>query len=111
MGLLIASLLTIAALGVIFLAAFRRLWVTPPVITFSVNLPASLQLRLQHEPATLEGKSAEEPIPVEIVEYISMESELAAQDARKRRARELKRDTGSWDAAFRLLQREDATPV
>jgi hypothetical protein len=110
MGLLVGTLLTIAALGVIFMAAFIRLWKTPPVISVNLTLPLPERFVIQHQhvPATEEkAKSIEEPIPEDILNYILGESDAWAQEARKRKARELKRETGSWDVAFRLLQRED----
>lgn len=111
---MLISLLTIAILGVIFLAAFLRLWVNPPVIQVSLvglKLPANLQISLDQThkviPADVEIKPKEEAIPEEIIEYIAQESEAHAQDARRRRVRMLRLEAGSWDAAFRLLQRED----
>lgn len=111
MGLLI-PLLTIAGLGVTFLAAFVRLWKSPPTLNINLSglqLPdhIALALTLKHQPADLEAKPTEEPIPEDILDYIAQESEMHAQDARKRRARALKQETGSWDVAFRLLQKED----
>lgn len=113
MGLLMeTALLTIAAVSVTFLAAFIRLWKSPPVLNINLSglsIPdrVSLSLELKHVPADVEVKPVEEPIPEDIIDYISQESELHAQDARKRRVRALKAEVGSWDAAFRLLQRED----
>jgi len=111
------SLLTLALIGVIFTAAFVRLWRFPPVIKFDLPLdvtlklevPDELMLRMQHVPADIESrKPVEEPIPIDILEYISLESDNWAQEARKRRVRALKADSGDWDVAFRLLQREDS---
>lgn len=109
MVIILVGILTMAALGVIFLAAIYRLWRNPPKIDISVNLPdkLGLALTLQHVPAELETKPKEVPIPVDVLEYIGQESELHAQDARKRRVRELYADTQNWDSAFRLLQLED----
>jgi hypothetical protein len=106
------ALLTIALIGVIFLAAFIRLWQSPPKLYINLSglqIPdrVSLALELKHVPADVEVKPVEEPIPEDILDYISQESEMHAQDARKRRARALKQETGSWEAAYRLLQRED----
>lgn len=122
MGLILIPLLTIAVLGVIFLSAFIRLWKNPPVIVISLagltippidlsRFPSDLSISLNQTskiiPADVEMKAREEPIPEDILDYIAQESEAHAQDTRKRRVRALKIDTGSWDAAFRLLQRED----
>lgn len=102
------GLLTLALIFAIFLAAFLRLWKTPPSISIEVKLPEALTVQLQHVPAKLEtDKPTVEPIPEHILEYISFESEQHAQDARKRRVRWLKEETGSWDVAFRMLQKED----
>jgi hypothetical protein len=118
-GLLIGVLLTIAAMCCIFLAAFIRLWRNPPIMTIYVNAPLNVppltvtvpdhvSVQYQHIPSDYETrKPDEEPIPVDILEYIGEESDTWAQDARRKRARMLKAETGSWDAAFRLLQRED----
>lgn len=125
MGLLI-PLLTISLICITFLAAFYRLWTNPPKLIVQVNLadlvipnnfdlsiPLPSEIRLQLDqthkviPADVEMKPQEEPIPEDILDYISQESETHAQDARKRRVRALKVDTGSWTVAFRLLQKED----
>ncbi|SRR5258708_4651316 len=112
--MIVLSLLTLLGLGVIFLAAFMRLWQNPPVLTINLTglkipeIPTALALTLQHVPAEAEMKPREEPIPEDILDYILAESDSWAQDARMRRARELQRETGSWDAAFRLMQKEDS---
>lgn len=116
MGFLAITLLTIVVIGVTFLAAFLRLWRNPPNVSISIpsiNIVLPEKVLLQHQtlPSEPAQKEQLEPIPVDIMEYIAMESEVSAQDARKRRVRELKKDTGSWDAAFRLLQREDMVDV
>lgn len=120
------SLLTGAIVSVIFLTAFIKLWKNPPTIEiklppfaphikvdlpkveFGQLIPNAFAIKLQHEPAVLETKEpTEEPIPEEILDYISLESDGWAQEARKRRVRMLKRETGDWAVAFRLLQKED----
>jgi len=106
------ALLTIALIGVIFLAAFIRLWQHPPKLYINLSglqIPdrISLALELKHVPTDIEVKPVEEPIPEDILDYISQESEQHAQDARKRRVRALRLETGSWEPAFRLLQKED----
>lgn len=126
MGLLIVPLLTIGVVCVTFLVSFYKLWHNPPklivqvsladlvipnALDLSLHLPNNLHLKLdqthQVVPAVLETNPKEEPIPEDILDYISQESEVHAQDARKRRVRALKVDTGNWDVAFRLLQKED----
>jgi len=119
MGLLTVGL-TIACILVTFLVAFYRLWQSPLVLSINLsglrditvhwpNNPIRVELAQTHQviPADVEVKPKEEPIPEDILDYIGQESEIHAQDARKRRIRALKLDTGNWDAAFRLLQRED----
>lgn len=115
-GLIAITLLTIAIQGVIFIAAFRRFWTGGINVNVPVNvppiqiaIPSKLQLNLQYKqvPAMIEVKPQDDPIPEDILDYISQESELHAQQARMRRVRELKIEAGNWDAAFRLLQRED----
>lgn len=104
------ALLTIVLIGVTFLAAFIRLWQSPPTLNINLSglrIPDRIALTLQHQPADVELKPTEEPIPEDILDYINQESETHAQNARKRRVRALKVDTGSWPAAFRLLQKED----
>ena len=107
-GLIAITLLTIAIQGVIFMAVLRRFWTggIPPI---QIAIPDKLQLNLQYKqvPARVEVNPPDDPIPEDILDYISQESELHAQQARMRRVRELKIESGSWDAAFRLLQRED----
>lgn len=112
---MLIALLTLAALGVIFLAAFMRLWQSPPVLTVNLTglkipeIPSGFHLTLQTVPAEIEVRPKDEPIPEDILDYIEQESEPHARDARKRRVRMLKVETGNWDAAFRLLQREDSS--
>lgn len=132
MGLLIVCLvvilLTFAVLGTIFLAAFVKLFKQPPEIRvvfpnefklwlpdlvfpdrLTLGLPQTMVVQTQHLPAVEETrKPVEEPLPEEILVYIQQESDLWAQEARKRRVRMLKKETGDWDAAFRLLQAEDS---
>lgn len=103
-------LLTIALISVTFLAAFIRLWQSPPTLNINLSglqIPDRLALTLTHQPADVELKPADEPIPEPILDYIEQESEAHARDARKRRIRMLKVESGSWDKAFNLLQRED----
>src|SRR5207245_1312788 len=100
------------ALGVIFLAAFIRLWQHPPTLNITLSglqIPdrMSLALTLKHEPADIEVRPIEEPIPEDIMIYCEAESDSWAQTARKSRALALKRELGNWDAAFRMLQLED----
>jgi len=109
------ALLTLAIVSVIFLAAFIRLWKNPPTIKFDVsvnapiNIPSSLFVKLQREATELETKPLQdEPIPEEILDYIDKESEEHARVARRKRVRMLKVELGSWDIAFRMLQREDS---
>ena len=111
------SLLTLTCLGCIFLGAFIRLWKTPPTITIRVPIhipplelviPEKLSIQLQRVlPVQETDKPTDENIPEDIVIYCEQESDEWARNARKLRARKLKSELGSWDAAFRALQRED----
>lgn len=114
--LVLFSLLTTALTSGIFTLALRKyrgpteLKLPPinfPPIEVKVVVPERMFIQTQHVPADVEVKSSEEPIPVEVLEYIAMESDVYAQETRKRRVRALKQDTGSWKDAFRLLQNED----
>jgi hypothetical protein len=113
LGLLITIiLLTIAGLGAIFMAAFMRLWKSPPVIRIEVNaplvIPPEFKLVLQKQPANIEtDKPTEIPIPGDIMLYISQESDEWAQDGRKKRARALYADVKNWPVVFQLMRQED----
>ena len=50
----------------------------------------------------------EEPIPVEMIEYIDQESDEWARQARRKRLRTLRNELGNWSDAFAIIQREDA---
>ena len=85
-----------------------RLWKNPPSINVTFNIPPEFKLVEQKLPALVETtKPNEEPLPFNILEYISMESELTAQDARKRRAREIYKDSQDWNIVLRMLEMED----
>lgn len=118
----IGILLTIACLGIIFCIGAYQLFKHPPVIAinftvplpdrFCIELPKTITVQNQHIPAVEEmTKPEEEAIPEEILLYCLGESDSWAQEARKRRARVLRAEVGSWDAAFRILQREDSLPA
>lgn len=107
MGLLI-GVLTLAAMASIFIAALIVLWKHPPVIQVSFNVPETFTLIQQKLPAKIEtDKPTEVPIPADILDYISKESDSWAQDARKRRVRAIYNDSNDWNYAFRQLQIED----
>lgn len=126
------TLLTLALLGTIFVCGtLVMLWLKPPVINITIPpieirlppfapvvnvhadlgqlVPAEFQLTLIHAgtPRSPEQGLMEEPIPVEMIEYCEMESDDWARTARKKRLRLLRKESGSWDAAFRMLQLED----
>src|SRR2546427_8794677 len=63
-------------------------------------------IRIQHVPPD-EKVATDEPIPADILAYLDLESEQSARDIRKRHARTLRHELGSWDAAFKALQLED----
>lgn len=107
--------MTFLTLSIIFLVGVLVvLWLNPPQITIRVDLsqaiPSNLNLAVQHSyKLPQKGEQGfEEPIPANVIEYCDLESDPWAREARKRRARQLKEETGSWDEAFKLLQREDA---
>lgn len=109
MDQLLIPLLTLVAIGAIFLSAFARLWKDPPVISVILNLPDAFTLIQQKLPAKVETDKPDTiPLPEEILNYISLESDEWAQDARKRRARALYRDSNDWSIVFRQMQREDS---
>lgn len=104
----IITLLTVGLPLVIFLAAFTRLWKTPPVIRIELNTPPETKLILQHMPALAETeKSVEVAIPEDILKYIELESDSWAREARKKNARRLYADCGKWELVFQLLRQED----
>lgn len=104
----IVSLLTIALVISIFLGSIIVLWKHPPVIKVTLAIPDRFVLVQQKQPATIEtDPSIEPPIPAEVLDYINLESDTWAQDARKRRARALFNDSRDWKYAFRMLQKED----
>lgn len=108
MGFLIISLLTLAGLGAIFLAAFIKLWHTPPSIRIIVDSPPEVKFVIQQMPAKIETDSPVDiPIPYEILAYIAEESEVHAQESRKRRARALYADAQDWGIVKRMLELED----
>lgn len=79
-------------------------------MTLEVKLPSELVLaiRTQTEPSRAEViPPSEEPIPEKILDYIDVESEEHARSARRKRVKELRNESGSWDVAFRMLQKED----
>lgn len=112
-------LLTLSTILCIFLAAFLKLWREPPKLIVTVpelnaNAYATFMVpdmvtikNVQSIESPMRSKPIDDPIPAEILLYISQESDTFAQDARKRRARMLKQESGSWDIAFSLLQKED----
>lgn len=108
MGFLI-GLLTLAAMASIFGGTLVAWYKRPPVIQVNLVMPDSFTLIQQRLPAKIEtDKPIEIPIPTEILEYINLESDSWAQDARRKRVRSLFNESNSWDYAFRQLQTEDS---
>lgn len=102
------SLLTMGMIGGIFLAALIVLWKHPPELRVSIQIPDKFILVQQKLPASIEtDKPTDVPIPAKVLEYINLESDAWAQDARKRRVRALYNDSKDWNYAFRQLQLED----
>lgn len=89
-------LLAAAFLGAYFAVARRPL----PPIRAEIFLPAPDVSRQVAAPVI-------EPIPQNVLDYIDEESEEHARIVRRHRARALKAELGTWDAAFHQLQRED----
>lgn len=52
----------------------------------------------------------DDPMPLDVYEYIQKESEPAVREQRMRHARTLRAELGDWKAAFTMLQMED-TPA
>lgn len=108
MGLI--SLLTICVVLVILLAAaalggFYAVIRHPPVIKVEIVPPDQTAQVASRQAAAL---IVDEPIPQDVLDYIDQESEDHARNGRRQRARHLRAETGSWDSAFRMLQREDS---
>lgn len=105
---IVIALLTIAVIACIFGGTLIAWSKHPPVMRFDIVIPPEFKLVLQNLPANIEtDKPTEVPIPASIVEYISFESDIWAQDARKKRARALYADTKNWDVVLRQLELED----
>lgn len=103
------GVLTLAIIGVIFLASYVKLWRDPPQFIVSINLPEEFTLIQQRLPSKIEtDKPDTVPLPEMILDYINQESDEWAQEARKRRARALYRDSQDWNTVFRQIQREDS---
>lgn len=97
--LLCVILLLAAALGAGY-AMFKH--PRPLTIRAEIILPApNVSKQIADAPAI-------DPIPEAILEYIDQESEEHARQTRRQRARSLRGELGSWEAAFRQLQREDS---
>lgn len=109
-GIILAiGVLTLAILGIIFLASYVKLWRDPPQFLVSINLPDEFTLIQQKLPSKIEtDKPDVVPLPEMILDYINLESDEWAQDARKRRARALYRDSNDWNIVFRQMQKEDS---
>lgn len=92
-----------------YLPTSIRVEVQPTTVKVPDNILLSLDVKTQtRAPDAVYGGQAEgEPIPEHIAEYCELESDEWARVARKKRARLLRAELGSWDAAFRALQRED----
>lgn len=80
-----------------------------PTINAHVTLPNVPEVRIVlPEPRSVVTEvKHNEPMPDDILDYIDLESEEHARVGRRNRAKALREELGSWDAAFRALQRED----
>lgn len=107
--ILIVGILTSGVYGAIFLASYIKLWRDPPQFIVSINLPDEFTLIQQKLPSKVETDKPDiVPLPEFILDYINLESDEWAQEARKRRARALYRDSQDWNTVFRQIQREDS---
>lgn len=103
------GVLTLAIIGSIFLAALIRLWREPPEILINIGLPDEFTLIQQKLPAKVETDKPDViPLPENVLDYINLESDEWAREARKRRARMLYADVQDWSVVFRQLQQEDS---
>lgn len=111
MGFSIAiSLLTLAIIGSIFLGTFLAWSKHPPTVKFDINVPDGFKLILQHLPANIEtDKPVDIAIPLNVLSYIAKESDVYAQETRKRRARAIYADAQDWNIVLRMLEMEDST--
>lgn len=116
--------MTFVALSVILLAITIAVlwWRKPPMLNARLDLygvrvsvdvsqaiPDSLLIRFQPiaPERVVSRNGTEDAMPEPVLEYLDRESDEWAREARKKHAYTLRADLGSWDAAFRQLQRED----
>lgn len=120
LAILTSILLTLLALGAILLAAVYKLWHNPPLILlppirvegFGVtvdlaNFPQKLHVVTEAQVPAQSSESNGEIVPEAIFEYCQQESEPHARDTMLQRVRSLRRELGSWPAAFSQLQKEN----
>lgn len=103
------GVLTLAVIGSIFLAALIRLWRDTPELIVNIGFPEEFTLIQQRLPAKVETDKPDViPLPENVLDYINLESDEWAREARKRRARALYADVQDWSVVFRQLQQEDS---
>lgn len=73
----------------------------------AVTIRAEIVLPAPNVSKTIADAPVVEPMPEAILDYIDQESEEHARQTRRQRVRSLRAELGSWEAAFRQLQRED----
>lgn len=99
LALTIAVCLGILLIGAM-LGGFYAVMKHPPIFRAEIYLPAPNIAKEMVIPDL-------EPIPEDILAYIDQESEEHARTIRRHRARYLRQELGSWESAYRALQRED----
>lgn len=112
--MILTCLLTFLGFCSIFLASIYSLWKHPPVIRLDLSgLPTEFVLKSQTLVATkVDGKpNTDDAIPADVVEYCEAESDPLTRDIRKRYAKTLKNELGSWELALQTLQREDGLEI
>lgn len=91
--------LTFALLLVILLAG-RFGWRFP-----TININWDINLRLP--PSVEKADETLPPMPVEILQYIQLESDEWARNSRRARAQRLFAEVRSWDSVLHMLRMED----
>lgn len=115
--------LTFIALGVILLASvtvgtFVYLTKYPPKVYINITLPkvdldvsklipTPLLVQMQAVAPVIEASTSKGPIPLNVFQYIGMESEEHARVSRLEYARKLYGELQNWDAVLATLKAED----
>lgn len=113
--LMLSLLLTITAFCSIFLASLYSLWKNPPRLHIDLSgVPKEFTI-IYGNPvlkSVVNGVISDEDIvPLDIIEYCDVESDPLTRDIRKRYAKTLRRELGSWPLALQQLQKEDGLEI